>query len=391
MTRQQAIPVTAMSGCNALGRSLAEIEAQLFAGNCGLVAAPAWLGVSTVVGAVHGDLPQLPESLALDNSRQARMCMASIAELLPSVQRACQKWTPERVAIVVGTSTGGVADSERANMFYQQHGRLPDDYEIEKQHGLHATLKVCRALSGCRGPGYIVSTACSSSAKVFATALRLIRQGFADAVVAGGVDTLCRLTVRGFASLEVLSAEACRPLSSERKGINIGEGGAFALLEREGESIGRIFSVGESSDAHHMTAPHPDGNGARQAMQSALDQAGLVASDLDHVNAHATATLQNDRAESAALSQLSPTSMHVVANKGAVGHMLGAAGATELMFSLMGLARAQRPPSVGVDPIDPSLQVLAQSHVSDMKREFVLSNSLAFGGSNVSILVGGKK
>jgi 3-oxoacyl-[acyl-carrier-protein] synthase I len=389
------IPITAYSACNGLGQTTAEVLDGLFAGRRGLSPADPSFGVATWVGVIPGELPALDRRLAGFESRQARIAQLVTLPLLPAVERAKQRWGSGRVGLIVGTSTAGIAASERAWVHHQQTGALPSDYTLERQHALYATLEVIRALTGVRGPGYIVSTACSSSGKVFASAQRLIAAGVVDAVVVGGVDSLCQLTVRGFASLEVLSADPCRPFSSERHGINIGEGGALLLLERPGprvEGLGvELLGVGESSDAHHMTAPHPEGLGARVAMTRALERAGVPREAVDQINVHGTGTTMNDETESRAIRDLFggvPGSLSVVATKGYTGHMLGAAGATEAVFVAASIERGELPASVGADPVDPRLELAVELQRRRRATRRVLSNSLAFGGSNVSVLLG---
>ncbi|HEY8379350.1 MAG TPA: beta-ketoacyl synthase N-terminal-like domain-containing protein, partial [Nannocystis sp.] len=259
---------------------------------------------------------------------------------------------------------------------------------------LDAVLDVIRVLGGgLHGPGLVLSTACSSSARVFASAQRLLACGVCDAVLVGGVDSLCGLTVRGFAGLEVLSHAPCRPFSRERAGINIGEGAALLLLERHGDGPARLLGVGDSSDAYHMTSPHPEGLGARLAMERALAAAGLSPADVDHVNAHGTGTRQNDSMESAAIRAVfgapeSGAGVPVVATKGYTGHMLGAAGATEVAFVIDAIAGGYLPAGVGADPVDDSLGVDVVTARRERRTRAALSNSFAFGGSNVSVLIG---
>ena len=396
------IPITAYSACNGLGQTTAEVLDGLFAGRRGLTLADPSLGVSTWVGAIPGELPALDQRLAPIlagfDSRQARIAQLVTIPLLPAVERAKQRWGAARVGLILGTSTAGIAASEQAWVHHREFGALPSDYALERQHALYATIEVVRALTGVRGPGYVVSTACSSSGKVFASAERLLAAGIVDAVVVGGVDSLCQLTVRGFASLEVLSPDPCRPFSSERRGINIGEGGALLLLERPGpgvEGIGvELLGVGESSDAHHMTAPHPEGLGARIAMERALARAGIsspAVDQVDQINVHGTGTTMNDETESRAIRDLFggvPDSLSVVATKGYTGHMLGAAGATEAIFVAATIERGELPASVGASPVDPSLALSVELVRRRRATRRVLSNSLAFGGSNVSVLLG---
>lgn len=389
----QGFPITAYSACNGLGQTTAEVLEGLFAGRRGLSPADPSLGVSTWVGAIPGELPALDRKLAGFDSRQARIAQLVTVPMLPAIERAKQRWGAGRVGLILGTSTAGIAESERAWAHHRDTGSLPADFTLERQHALYATVEIVRTLTGVRGPGYVVSTACSSSGKVFASAKRLLHAGIVDAVLVGGIDSLCKLTVRGFASLEVLSSEPCRPFSSERRGINIGEGGALLLLERPGtEGIGvELLGVGESSDAHHMTAPHPQGLGARMAMERALARAGVPVHEIDQINVHGTGTSMNDETESRAIRDLFgeiPDTLSVVATKGYTGHMLGAAGATEAVFVAATIERAELPGSVGADPVDASLGVPVELSRRQRATRRVLSNSLAFGGSNVSVLLG---
>lgn len=395
----QGFPITAYSACNGLGQTTAEVLEGLFAGRRGLSPAEPSLGVATWVGAIPGELPALDRKLAGFESRQARIAQLVTIPMLPAIERAKQRWGAGRVGLVLGTSTAGIAESERAWVHHRDTGSLPAEFALERQHALYATVEIVRMLTGVRGPGYVVSTACSSSGKVFASAKRLLRANVVDAVLVGGIDSLCKLTVRGFASLEVLSPEPCRPFSSERRGINIGEGGALLLLERPGtEGIGvELLGVGESSDAHHMTAPHPEGLGARAAMQRALVRAGVPVEEIDQINVHGTGTTMNDQTESRAIRDLFaphssgaglPDTLSVVATKGFTGHMLGAAGATEAIFAAATIERGELPASVGADPVDASLGVPIELVRRRRATRRVLSNSLAFGGSNVSVLLG---
>jgi 3-oxoacyl-[acyl-carrier-protein] synthase-1 len=281
-----------------------------------------------------------------------------------------------------------MSDTERAYAHWAREGRLPAGYDWRRQTSLEALLGLLREATGIAGPAAAISTACSSSGKVFGSARRWLRAGVADAVLVGGVDCLCELTLRGFFSLAVLSPEPARPFGAERRGINIGEGAAFALVERTGEGP-LLLGVGETADAHHMSAPHPEGRGARAAMAAALAQAGLAPEDVDHVNAHGTGTPQNDAAEARAIADLfRGCEPAVVATKAYTGHLLGAAGATEAVFALHAIRAGELPASLGSDPPDASLPVrpLARAERRPVRR--ALSNSFAFGGSNVAVLFG---
>lgn len=388
--RMRPVPITALSLCNGMGMTTAEVLAALGAGRSGLGPCPPEIGlaVPATVGAVPGPLPRLAARFAAYDTRLTRIAALALAELDGPLARARARWGRDRVAVILGTSTGGIGESELAYAHHRAHGCLPTGYSVDKSHALDAMLPVVCGMADLGGPAYVLSTACSSSAKVFAAAQRLIHLGVCDAALVGGVDSLCQLTIRGFAGLEVLSASACRPFCSERAGINIGEGAALCLLEREGEGAARLLAVGESSDAFHMTSPHPDGLGARLAMERALAGAGLRPDEVDHINAHGTGTRQNDSAEGAAIAALFGPGMRVVATKGYTGHQLGAAGATEVAFTVLAIEHGFVPASVGAAPVDPDIAVRVTTERTDMRTRAAISNSFAFGGSNVSVLVG---
>jgi 3-oxoacyl-[acyl-carrier-protein] synthase-1 len=383
-----AYPITAFAAVNAMGTTTAEVLSALEAGRSGLAPCPAEFEVTGTCGLVPGALPSLPRSLAEYDSRLARLAQLSLADLTTPLRRACARWGADRVAVLMGTSTGGILESERAYAHVKAHGALPAGYSLERSHALDAGLKVVRSLAGARGPAYLVSTACSSSAKVCAGAMRLLDAGLCDAALVGGVDSLCRLTLRGFAGLEVLSPEPCRPFSSERAGINIGEGGAWILVERAGDGRARLLGVGESSDAYHMTSPHPEGLGALLAMQRALAVAGVAPAEIDHINVHGTGTRQNDAIEGMAIRRLLGERTPVVATKGYTGHLLGAAGATEIVLTIAAIEGEYLPASVGGAPLDETIGVTVNLTRRAAKTRAALSNSFAFGGSNVSVLIG---
>ena len=390
------VPITALALCNGAGACTADVLHALRSGRSGLAPlAPDLEGpfgpglAGAAVGAVPGPLPALPPALAAYDTRQARIAALALAELQAPLARARARWGADRIAVVLGTSTGGIGASELAYAHAHAHGgALPPGYSVETSHALDAILGVVQTLAQLRGPALVVSTACSSSAKVFAAAQRLLQVGACDAALVGGVDSLCALTLRGFAGLEVLSLAPCRPFCRDRAGINIGEGAALLLLERTGEGPARLLGVGESSDAHHMTSPHPEGLGARLAMERALAQAGLGPDAVDHINAHGTGTRQNDAVEGAAIRAVFGPGVPVVATKGYTGHMLGAAGATEVAFVVDAIAGGYLPAGVGADPVDLGIGVDVVTARRERPTRAALSNSFAFGGSNVSVLVG---
>jgi 3-oxoacyl-[acyl-carrier-protein] synthase-1 len=268
-------------------------------------------------------------------------------------------------------------------------GKSVSAFDIFQNGSGEGLIRCVRYASGLEGPVALVSNACASSGKVFASAKRWLDCGVVDAVLVGGADSLCQLTLRGFGALGLLSAEPTRPFSSERQGINIGEGAAFALIERDGEGP-RLLGAGESSDAHHLTRPDPDGMGALAAMKAALADAGLTSNDIDYVNAHGTGTRFNDAMEARAIRALLGPKAHplVVSTKGYVGHMLGAAGATEAVFVLQSLAEGWVPGSIGSDPLDSEIDLDVPARLCRRPLGAAMSNSFAFGGSNVSLVFG---
>jgi 3-oxoacyl-[acyl-carrier-protein] synthase-1 len=308
--------------------------------------------------------------------------------VLPAVTAAVARRGADRVAVVAATSTGGILESEYAYRHHLRTGRLPERFDLDRQHAFHGLVEIVRRVTGAEGPGYVISTACSSSAKVFGAARRLLVAGLADAVLVGGADSLCETTLRGFGSLQALSRRPCRPFSAERDGTTIGEGAAFALLERDGDGPARLLGVGESSDAHHMSHPHPDGAGARSAMEAALAQARVGPGEVDHVNAHGTGTPANDGAEARAISGLLGDALPVTSTKSYTGHLLGAAGAAEAVIALLCLERGLVPANLGVHPVDPAVPIAVVRAPEERRLRTVLSNSFAFGGSNVSVLLG---
>lgn len=381
-------PITAFSALNALGTESQGIMDALRAGMTALGPSPFELPFPTACGVVRQALPALPETLRAFDTRLARMAILALEPVAAAVAAAVRRWGRDRVALVVGTSTGGILETERAHAHLVRAGALPPSYDFERHHMMHALLEVLRRATGVCGPAHVVSTACSSSGKVFGTARRYLRAGFADAVLVGGADTLCETTLRGFGSLQALAPGPCRPFSATRDGISIGEGAAFALVEREGEGPVRLLGVGESSDAHHMSHPHPEGIGARLAMEEALAQAGVSGGDVDHVNAHGTGTPANDVAEARAISAVVGDAVPVASTKCYTGHLLGAAGVTEAVIGALCVVHGLVPGSLGAAPVDPLVTAAICTAPRAQRVRTVLSNSFAFGGSNVSVLLG---
>lgn len=377
-------PITAMAMHNAVASDLGGVLEALRDGRSGLAPLARLEGVVGLHGRC-GSLDALPPALAPYDTRQARLAAQSLAPMLGDVERATRKWGASRVGIVLGTSTGGVLATEQA---WVRGGAPAPGFDLERHHSVGATAEVVRAMTGARGPSYIVSTACSSSAKAFASARRLLAADVVDAVLVGGVDTLCELTLRGFAALELVSAGGCRPFARGRDGLSLGEGGAFALVERRGDAAVVLGPVGESCDAHHMSAPHPEGDGAARAILAALASAGLAAAQIGFVNAHATGTALNDAAEARALVRIFGASLPVVATKSFTGHLLGAAGATEVVLTACALAEGWVPGSAASVPIDDALGIDVVCSTRALECDWAISTSFAFGGSNAAVVVG---
>src|SRR6185369_11033949 len=297
------------------------------------------------------------------------------------------RYGADRVGLALGTTTAGLARTEEAYGQFLRIGSLPADYDLHRQHSFGGLIEVVRRAATVAGPSVVISTACSASAKAIGSAQRLLQTGVVDAVLVGGV---CQTTLRGFHSLEILSPTPCRPLSSARNGINIGEGAAYLLIERHeaagGEGAVRLLGVGESSDAYHMSAPHPEGVGALAAMKEALERAGRPASDVDYINAHSPGTKLNDSSEGAAIAALFGGDVPVVSTKGYTGHMLGAGGATEAVFAAVAVEEGWIPGSLGADPVDATLPITVPLARQERRCRAALSNSFAFGGNNVSVL-----
>jgi 3-oxoacyl-[acyl-carrier-protein] synthase-1 len=379
----------------ALGSGRDAVAQALFASDAagGLVHSEEFTpGKTLALGAVRTPLPDLSGMPVQLRGRNNALLLHTLAQIRPAVEQAIGRFGRERVAIVVGTSTSGVGESEAAQRAFQQSGRWPEGFDYYQQEMGTPAQFLARVL-GTRGPAHVISTACSSGAKALASAARLLNAGLADAVVAGGSDSLCEFTIAGFRSLESVSAARCNPFSANRCGINIGEGSALFLVTRE-ESAVRLAGWGESSDAHHMSAPDPNGRGAAEVVQASLRRAGLQPGDIDYVNLHGTATPQNDAMEGKVVAEIFGAELPVSSTKPLTGHTLGAAGAIEAAICWLTLAdnpRGLLPPHWwdGVpDPSLPALHLVQPGEAAPRRPRHVLSNSFAFGGSNAAVLLG---
>ena len=383
--------LNALGMVNALGADLTQIARGLALGDTSGMVAAQFASGQAMVGQVRHELfPELPAALAHYSCINNRLLLAALAQIEVELDAARHRYGPARIGVVLGTSTSGVATAEVALAELAAGRGLPTGYDY-RQMEIGAPAPFVAQLLGVTGPAYTVSTACTSSAKAFASARRLLQLGIVDAVVVGGADTLCELTVGGFAALESTSAMLTNPLSRNRAGINIGEGAAVFLMTRD-EAAVALLGVGESSDAHHISAPEPQGLGAEIALRAALCDAGLSAEQIDYVNLHATATLKNDAMESRVMARLFPDGVATSGTKPLTGHLLGAAGATELAFCwlLLNGALADFPPHIWDGAADPELPVLDLVKPGRRwdGRGYCMSNSFAFGGSNASLIIG---
>ncbi|MCB5183726.1 beta-ketoacyl-[acyl-carrier-protein] synthase family protein [Methylobacillus gramineus] len=383
--------LSALGIINALGYGKHAIMQGLFQGDTsGMTLEQGWLHEGTArVGRTRGELPQIPSHLADFSSRNNQLLLAAMLEIEAEIAAAIAHFGPARIGVVIGSSTSGMAEGEAAVMAQQTNGHLPEGYQYLQQELGTPALFASRYLK-LSGPAYTVSTACTSSAKAFQSARNLLKHGICDAVLVGGVDTLCKLTINGFTALESTSAALCQPMSLNRQGINIGEGAAFFILSKQASSI-ELLGIGESSDAYHMSAPEPEGRGAESAMRAALTDASLKPEAIGYLNLHATATRKNDEMESHAVARVFPAGVPCSGTKPLTGHTLGAAGATELAFCWLALQHQQLPPHIWDGIVDDTLSPLTfteQDQAFSGHGRRCMSNSFAFGGSNTSLIIG---
>ncbi len=347
----------------------------------------AWLG------AVDGvDELAWPEALAAYDCRNNRLAELGLRAdgFALSVQRARDRFGADRIGVFLGTSTAGILQTELA---YRRRdrasGALPADLHYAQTHNTYSVARYVRQVLDLRGPASVVSTACSSSAKVFGLAARMIELDLIDAAEVGGVDSLCLTTLYGFHALELVAPEICRPWDAQRKGLSIGEAAAFALLERDAATpMAWLLGCGESNDGHHMSSPHPEGAGAALAMRLALAQAGRLAAEVGYINLHGTGTPGNDAAEDRGVLGVFGPDTPCSSTKGYTGHTLGAAGGVEAVVSMLALQHGLLPAGLNVRQRDPALQTHYLLEAKRSPIDLVASNSFGFGGSNACLLFG---
>lgn len=379
-----------------LGRGLAATLAALRNGRSGLIPCRfAGASLSTYVGEVAGlDDFVVSGEYGFDcrNNRLAAMALAQDG-FAEAVAAARETYGPARIGVFLGTSTSGILETELA---YQRRDpttrALPPNFDYARTHNTFSLAAFVRDRLDLTGAAVVVSSACATTAKVFGTAARMIAAGVCDAAVVGGADTLCGTTLYGFRSLGLVSEEPCRPFDASRSGISIGEGAGFALLERpercRTDSGIMLLGVGESSDAYHMSSPHPEGIGARLAMEQALSAANLRPRDIDYLNLHGTATAVGDASEDRAIASLFGSATPCNSTKGFTGHTLGAAGIVEAVISALSIRFGFIPGSPHTQTVDPDFRSFYMVDHRLSQVEHVMSNSFGFGGTNCSIILG---
>ena len=395
----QPLVLTASTAVSAGGRGVAAHRDALLSRTSGLVpndfdpAIGGWIG--RVQGVEEHALPPAMAGYDCRNNRLADMALRTDS-FADAVAEACAEYGPDRVAVVLGTSTSGVTAAEDAYHRRDGDGTLPAGFDYDHTQDLFSLGAYVRTALGLRGPALVVSTACASSARCFMDAAQLIDAGVCDAAVVGGADSLCRMTLHGFAALELLSPVPCRPCGAVRTGISIGEAAGFALLERasarrrDGSTVPRLalLGAGASSDGYHMSNPHPEGVGAIAAMRQALHRSGLSPQDIDWINLHGTGTRANDAMEDIAVATLFGDAVPCSSTKAWTGHTLGACGIVEAVIAGQCMAGGFVAGCLGIDAPDPAFR--AQVAVETLHRPVrtVVSNSFGFGGINCSLVLG---
>ncbi|MGV3708143.1 MAG: beta-ketoacyl-ACP synthase [Gemmatimonas sp.] len=393
-TRQGPAYLNALGLVSALGRGPTETAQRMLAGEAGTLPTDKYSpGRVIPVGEVDGVLPSMEDFPIEFRGRNNALALLAAQQLVEAVGHAVERYGPTRVAVVVGTSTSGIGESEYAIKHLRLHGSLPDTYHFAQQE-LGTLAAFLSHVFGVRGPSYVHSSACSSGAKAMASAARLLRSGLADAVITGGVDSLSGFTIAGFSSLNLVSTRRCNPLSRNRDGINIGEAAALFLMTRDPSTV-RLAGYGESSDGHHFSAPDPSGRGATRAIQAALTKASLAPAEVQYVNLHATGTPANDSMEGAVMHAIFGDRVPVSGTKPLTGHTLGAAGALEAAVCWLTMqdenSRGFLPPHLwdgDADPGIPPLHIVQHGEAIGSPPRVTASTSFAFGGSNAALIFG---
>jgi 3-oxoacyl-[acyl-carrier-protein] synthase-1 len=368
-------------GADAFARALMLRKSGLVENNFGPAPLPCWIG--QVAGL---DEIALPAQFANWDSRNHRLAWLGLNQdrFHEQALAAIERYGAARIALVLGTSTSSIDETERAYRELDADGHMSAAQRKSRVHQTHALGEFVQTALGLAGPCLTIATACSSSAKVFASAERLLRAGLADAAIVGGVDSLCGSVLYGFNSLQLVSSQPCRPFDMERSGLSLGEAAGFALLESitVDKSAPRLIGYGESADAHHMSAPHPQGLGAQRALHDALARAAITPADVDYINLHGTASRQNDEVEAKLIARAFPATTLASSTKGWTGHTLGAAGIVEAVVTLLAIERGLAPGTLNAESLDPACgpQIIIDNRERGVR--VALSNSFGFGGNN---------
>jgi 3-oxoacyl-[acyl-carrier-protein] synthase-1 len=390
------LALSSFTATSAIGGGLAATLQSLRAQRCGLApCAFETVTLDTCVGEVAGvDAATLPAPLADFDCRNNRLAWLALAQdgFVEAVNASAARHGSSRIGVFLGTSTSGILETELAYRHRDPDtGALPPGFHYFGAHNTFSLAAFVQRALRLTGPAVVLSSACSSSAKVFASAQRAIEAGVIEAAIVGGVDSLCLTTLYGFHSLQLVSRAPCRPFDAARDGISIGEAAAFALLEKPGTNLDAdavlLAGVGESSDAYHMSSPPPDGRGARAAMRQALTSAGLAPQDIGYINFHGTGTPSNDEAEGRAVASVLGSEVPGSSTKGATGHTLGAAGALEALICALALRHELLPAGVNTTHVDPALPVCYLRENRAGRLAHVMSNSFGFGGANCSLIL----
>lgn len=348
--------------------------------------------IDTFIGSVAAlegqQLPKAQERFTCRNNLLAYLGLCQ-DDFLNDALALVEKYGASRVGVFIGTSTSGIYHTEQAYRERNADGLLPEWYDYNHTHNNYSSAQFVADLVGAKGPSFTVSTACSSSAKVFVNAANAMAAGFCDAAIVGGVDSLCLTTLFGFNALQLVSDKICSPCDVNRKGISIGEAAGFAIVEKETAGKLQLLGYGESSDAYHMSTPHPEGLGASSSMEAALARAKLNPEDISYINMHGTGTLTNDLSEARAIRRVFGAQTPASSTKGWTGHTLGAAGIVEATISYLALRENSIPCSLNTTTVDPEIDIdVVLENSRSQAVEYVLSNSFGFGGSNCSLLFG---
>ncbi|BET95500.1 beta-ketoacyl-[acyl-carrier-protein] synthase family protein [Xenorhabdus taiwanensis] len=390
------IYISAVGMLNALGNNVDEIAQNLMLNQApGMYERAGWLqpDKTCCLGGVDGELPVIPDSLFQHNSRNNRLLLAALMQIKPQVDEAIARYGRERIAVIMGTSTSGLNEGDQhvSRTIHQQsmHPQSDEHYHYYQQE-LGDPSRFLAGYLNIDGPAFTLSTACSSSSRAIISGQRLIEMGLVDVAIVGGADTLSRMPINGFNSLDSISPTLCEPFCEERQGITIGEASTLLLLTRETQPIA-LLGAGESSDAWHMSAPHPEGKGAIEAINMALRNAGLSPAEVGYINLHGTGTKLNDQMESIVINQIFGENTPCSSTKYLTGHTLGAAGACEAGLCWLLLTHnlplpAQDFSRSSIDTSLPACGLLTQSQ--PLKKPIVMSNSFAFGGNNTSLILG---